>query len=413
MTAAADNTLPTNIRALYQDLHRNPELSFAETRTAGIAADHLRAAGFDVLSGVGRTGVVGVLRNGHGPTVLLRADMDALPVKEETGLDYASTATGIGPDGAEVPVMHACGHDVHVTCLIGAAEHLAATRSQWNGTLIALFQPAEEVGAGARAMIADGLYDRVPRPDVVLGQHVGPAPAGCVGVRPGAAFASEDSIDITVFGRGGHGSRPETTIDPVVIAAAIVLRLQSVVAREIAPQETAVVTVGQIHAGNKNNIIAATATLGLSVRAYSQTVRTRILSAIDRIVRAEAVASGAEREPLIEFAESIPVTVNEPAATERTNSAFRAAFGSDAVYDPGQVSGSEDVGELATAAGAPLVYWILGGTDAREFAAAVAAGTAEQEIASNHSPHFAPVIDPTLDRGIEALIVAAREWLGS
>lgn len=386
---------------LYRDLHRHPELSFEEVRTAGIAAEHLRTAGFDVTEQVGRTGVVGVLRNGDGPTVLLRADMDALPVTEDTGLDYASDASGI---------MHACGHDVHVTCLIGAAERLSATRDEWHGTVIALFQPAEEVGGGAQAMIDDSLYETVPVPDVVLGQHVGPAPAGALGARSGEAFASADSLDITVYGRGGHGSRPETTIDPVMLAAAIVVRLQTIVAREIAPQETAVVTVGRLSAGTKNNIIPEFATLGLSVRAFSEEVRSRLLSAIERIVRAEAAASGAP-EPLIEFAETFPVTVNDPAATDRTSAAFRAAFGEAAVIDPGQVSGSEDVGLLATAAGAPLVYWILGGADADAYLAAASAGTLERDIPSNHSPHFAPVIQPTLTRGVEALVVAAREWL--
>ncbi|MEO7018100.1 MAG: amidohydrolase, partial [Leifsonia sp.] len=327
----------TDLDAVYRDLHQNPELSFEETRTAAIAASHLQEAGYEVHTGIGRTGVAGVLRNGVGPTVLLRADMDALPVTEDTGLDYTSTNSG---------VMHACGHDVHVTCLIGAAERLAADRSAWHGTLIALFQPAEEVGGGAQAMLEDRLYERIPVPDVVLGQHVGPAPAGAVGAHSGPAFASADSIDITVYGRGGHGSRPETTIDPIVLAASIVLRLQTIVAREIAPQETAVVTVGRLVSGTKNNIIPEFAELGLSIRAYNEEVRTRMIAAIERIARGEAAASGAP-EPLIEYAESFPVTVNEPAATERTSQALRDAFGEAAMIDPGQVSGSEDVGLLA------------------------------------------------------------------
>lgn len=392
----------TDLRAMYRDLHQHPELSFEETRTAAIAAAQLESAGFEVLTGIGRTGVVGVLRNGDGPTVLLRADMDALPVHEDTDLDYASATPG---------VMHACGHDVHVTSLIGAAEQLSADRGDWRGTLIALFQPAEEVGGGAQAMLDDGLYERIPVPDVVLGQHVGPAPSGALGAHPGAAFASANSIDITVHGRGGHGSRPETTIDPVVIASAIVLRLQTIVAREVAPQDVAVVTVGRVTAGTKNNIIPASATLALSIRAYNDEVRTRVIAAVERIARAEADASGAP-EPSIVHAESFPVTVNEPAATERTSAAFRAAFGEAAVLDPGQVSGSEDVGLLATAAGAPLVYWILGGADAQTFQTAAAGGTLDRDVPSNHSPHFAPVIQPTLDRGVQALVTAAREWLG-
>ena len=391
------------IDELYRDLHAHPELAFEETRTAGIAASELRAAGFDVIEGIGITGVVGVFRNGDGPTVLLRADMDALPVLEDTGLAYASTVDG---------VMHACGHDIHVACLIGAARELAATRGEWAGTVVALFQPAEEAGGGAQAMLDDGLYGKVPVPDVVLGQHVGPAPAGMLGAHPGAAFASADSIDITVRGRGGHGSRPETAIDPIVIAAAVVGRLQTIVSREIAPQDTSVVTVGRMSAGTKNNIIPETAELGLSMRAYSEAVRLRMIAAIKRIASAESAASGAA-EPIVEFAESFPVTVNDPVATERTMAAFRAAFGNEAVLDPGPVSGSEDVGLLATAAGAPLVYWILGGADPGTYLAAAKAGTIDRDIPSNHSSSFAPVIQPTLDRGVVALVTACREWLHS
>ena len=389
------------IAEVYRDLHRHPELAFHETRTADIAASRLRAAGYDVLTGIGRTGVVGVLRNGTGPTVLLRADMDALPVDEDTGLDYASTVRG---------VMHACGHDVHVASLVGAAARLSHTRTEWAGTVVALFQPAEEAGDGAQEMINDGLYEMVPIPDVVLGQHVGPAPAGLVGAHSGPAFAGANSIDITVYGRGGHGSRPETTIDPIVLAAAIVLRLQTIVAREVAPQDTAVVTVGRLVAGTKNNIIPDSASLGLTVRAFTEPVRLRIIDAIERIVRGEAAASGAV-EPLIDYAQSFPVLVNDAAGTDRTNAAFRAAFGAESVLDPGQVSGSEDVGILATAAGAPLVYWILGGADAPSYLASAAAGTLDRDVPSNHSPHFAPVIEPTLTRGVDALVTAARSWL--
>ncbi|MFE5790896.1 amidohydrolase [Rhodococcus erythropolis] len=388
---------------LYRDLHSHPELSFEEIRTAAIAAAELRAAGFDVLEGIGTTGVVGVLRNGNGPTVLLRADMDALPVLEETGLPYASTTSG---------VMHACGHDVHVACLIGASRELAATRADWSGTVVAVFQPAEEVGRGAQAMLDDGLYERVPMPDVVLGQHVGPAPAGMVGAHPGAAFASADSIDITVRGRGGHGSRPETTIDAIVIASAIVGRLQTIVSREIAPQETAVLTVGRMNAGTKNNIIPDSAELGLTIRSYHEKVRGHILAAIERMVRAESAASGAP-DPAIVPAESFPVTVNDSVATERTMAAFRSAFGEEAVLDPGQVSGSEDVGLLATAANAPLVYWILGGAHPETYFTAANAGTIERDIPSNHSAHFAPEMQPTLIRGVAALVIATREWLRS
>lgn len=243
-----------DLEALYIDLHRHPELSFQETRTAGIAAGHLRDLGLDVHEGIGVTGVVGVLANGSGPVVWLRADMDALPVKEETGLAYASTATGVDPDGNVVPVMHACGHDMHVTAMIGAVEKLVSDRDAWKGTVVVVIQPAEEYGAGARAMLDDGALRRFPKPDVVLGQHVTPLPAGVIGVRPGPQMSASDGLQVVMHGRGGHGSRPHATIDPVVMAAATVMRLQTVVSREVDPHDLAVVTVGSIHAGTKNNM---------------------------------------------------------------------------------------------------------------------------------------------------------------
>ncbi|GAA1448315.1 amidohydrolase [Leifsonia poae] len=400
-----------DLEALYRDLHSHPELAFAELRTAGIVADHLTGFGLEVVTGIGGTGVVGILRNGDGPTVLLRADMDALPVREETGLEWASTQTVVDETGATVPVMHACGHDIHITCLLGAVEALADSRSEWSGTLVALFQPAEEHGGGAQVMVEDGLYEKVPTPDVVLGQHVTPLPSGMLGAHSGAAMAAVDTMEVTLHGRGGHGSRPETTIDPVVMAAATVLRLQTVVSREIAPQDTAVVTVGSLHAGSANNIIAPKATLGISMRSFSEEVRERVLGAVDRIVRAEAAASGAVEEPTVKFGERYPVTVNEPEATARVTAAFTSEFGEDRIFDPGAISGSEDVGNLATAAGVPLVYWMLGGGDPATVAAAMAAGTVDTDIPSNHSPYFAPLAQPTIDTGVRALVVAAREWL--
>ena len=396
---------------VYQDLHRHPELSFAEHRTAGIIAERLTALGLDVLTGVGGTGVVGIARNGEGPTVLLRADMDGLPVLEETGLPYASTARGTDPDGDDVPVMHACGHDLHVVCLLGAAQLLLRRAADWSGTLVAVFQPAEELATGARAMVDDGLYERVPRPDVVLGQHVVPAPAGIVGLHPGAAWAAMDAFRVRMFGRGGHGSRPETTIDPIVMAASAVLRLQTIVSREIAGGDPAVVTVGQFHAGRKNNIIPDEAMLAINIRTLDDAVRTRVVDAVHRIIRAEARASGAEREPEIVAEESFPVLVNDPDATAGVSGAFRRAFGAQRVIDPGPVTGSEDVSALAVSAGAPLVYWFLGGTDGAQYAAASAAGAVERDIPSNHSPRYGPVIQPTLDTGVSALTIAALEWL--
>ncbi|UOQ90882.1 amidohydrolase [Agromyces endophyticus] len=403
-----------DLAAIYRDLHANPELSFQEHRTAGIVADTLTGLGFDVITGLGVTGVAGVLANGDGPTVLLRADMDALPVLEDTGLPYASSVRGTDPDGNDVPVMHACGHDVHVTCLLGAAERMADERGAWSGTLVVVFQPAEELGGGAESVIAAGLYDRVPKPEIVLGQHVAPLPAGFAGLHPGVAMAAADSLTVRVHGVGGHGSRPEAGVDPVLLAAAITVRLQGVVAREVAPTDAAVVTVGQLHAGTKHNIIPSEAMLGINVRSFDDGVRTTVLTAIERIAKGEAAASGAPREPDFDYIDRFPATVNDPDASERTAAALRGALGQGRVFDPGVVSGSEDVGVFATAAGVPLVYWFLGGFDPSLFDPAVlAAGGMPQDLPSNHSPKFAPVIDPTLSTGVTALVAAAREWLGA
>jgi amidohydrolase len=398
----------------YRDLHAHPELAFAEHRTAGIVAETLQALGYEVTTGVGRTGVVGVLRNGPGPTAMLRADMDGLPVQEETGLPYASTARGTAADGTDTPVMHACGHDVHVTCLLGAAATLVAERDTWSGTLQLLFQPAEEVGGGAQSMIDDALFDRVGRPDVVLGQHVSPLPAGLLGLRKGPAFAGADMLHIVLHGRGGHGSRPETTVDPVVMAASTVMRLQTIVSREVAGGESAVVTVGALHAGHAGNVIPERAEMRVSLRSYDTEVRERLMTSIDRIVRAEAAASGAEQDPEVNLKESFPVLVNDPDACARTQAGFDRDLGAGLTVDPGQVTGSEDVGMLATAAGVPLVYWLLGGADPAAFA-----GVTDREglqrvvrdLPSNHSPQFAPVIEPTLSTGVKALVSAARTWL--
>jgi hippurate hydrolase len=402
-----------DLAAIYRDLHANPELAFQETRTAGIAAGWLVELGFEVSTGIGVTGVVGVLSNGDGPSVLLRADMDALPVEEATGLPYASRARGRTADGADVAVMHACGHDMHVTCLLGAARSLAEGRETWAGTVMVVLQPAEEAGSGAAAMIADGLFERFGRPDVVLGQHVAPLPAGVIGLRSGPAFAAADALRVVLHGQGAHGSRPEASVDPVVMAAAVVLRLQTVVSREIGGTDVAVVTVGAMHAGTASNIIPDRAELLINIRTFDPAVRERVLAAVERIIRAEVAASGAPREPEIEVTSSFPAVQNDPAAVERTRAALTALPA--LVIDPGLVTGSEDVGMLATAAGAPCVYWLLGGADPAAFAglegeSAVVGRVAE--LPSNHSPLYAPVIEPTLDLGVRALVAAARTWLG-
>jgi hippurate hydrolase len=285
----------------YRDLHRNPELSLQEFRTAQRVAEAMRPLGFEVTTGVGGTGVVGVLRNGDGPVVLLRADFDALPVQEKTGLPYASTVRGQDQSGADVPVMHACGHDMHATCLVGAATLLANSAAEWSGTVVAVFQPAEELACGARNMVADGLFERFPVPAVVLAQHVGPLPAGTIGYGLGPVMAGMDGVQVTLHGRGGHGSRPEATIDPVLMAANVVTRLQSIVSREVPPGETAVVTVGRLQAGTKDNIIPDSAELGINIRTYDEKIRNLVRASIERIVRAEATASGAEREPDIDW----------------------------------------------------------------------------------------------------------------
>ena len=401
---------------LYRDIHAHPELAFQEKRTAALVAARLRDLGYDTTTGVGRTGVVGVRTNGAGPTVLLRADMDALPVQEQTGLDYASIARGTDGDGTEVPLMHACGHDMHVTCLLGAAAELAHDTSSWRGTLLCVFQPAEETGEGARAMIDDGLFDRFGVPDVVLGQHVSPIPAGLFGLRPGPAFAAADALRVVLRGKGAHASRPEIAVDPVVMAAATVLRLQGIVSREVAAADTAVVTVGALHAGTRANIIPGEAELLLSVRTFDEVVRGKVIAAIERIVRAEAAASGGPADPEITVFQSFPALVNDAAACARVSEAFGSDLGQGLVLDPGPVTASEDLGLLASASGAPCAYWLLGSADPALFAGVTSLEEAEvivRGLPSNHSPLFAPVIDPTLRTGIAALTSAARAWLGS
>lgn len=401
-----------NLESIYVDLHQNPELSFQEFRTAQVVTEHLTTLGYEVHTELGITGVVGVLENGDGPTVLLRADMDGLPVVEQTGLPYASTSHGTAADGTTVPVMHACGHDVHVTALLGAAEHFVENLDTWNGTLIVLFQPAEEMGGGAQSMIDDGLYDLVPIPDVVLGQHVTPLLAGMVATHEGVTMAAADSIDIEFHGLGGHGSRPETTIDPVLMAASFTVRVQQVVSREMAWNEQAVVTVGRINAGTKNNIIPDHATVGLSIRTLDAGLRERVLGAIERIANAEAEAAGAPKPPTITYVDSFPLTINEPSATAAVTAAFIDNFGPAAVIDSGVLSGSEDVGVLAQACGAPLVYWFIGGVDPELFQHVHGSAGMPADVPSNHSPLFAPVIQPTLQTGVDALVRAALEWLG-
>ena len=406
------DTLLPDLETFYKDVHAHPELSMQETRTAGLAADRLRAADFEVTTGVGNTGVVGLFRNGNGPTVMLRADMDALPVEEATGVPYASKVQATDPEGKTVPVMHACGHDMHVTWLAGATALMAQARDAWHGTLMAVFQPAEETAAGAQAMIDDGLFRRFPKPDVVLGQHVMVGPAGVLGGRTGAITSAADSLQIRLFGRGAHGSMPQASIDPVVMAAAVVLRLQTIVSREVAAAESVVVTVGALQAGTKENVIPDEAIIKLNVRTFDEGVRKRVLAAIERIVNAEAAASGAPKAPEITPLDRYPRAVNDAAASKRVADAFRQHFSPERVHETGPASASEDFGSFGAEWGVPSVFWFVGGTDPDVYAKAKAANRIN-ELPTNHNPRFLPVIHPTLATGVEALVVASQAWLAA
>ena len=401
-----------DIESLYKDIHAHPELSMQETRTAGIAADRLARAGYAVTSGVGKTGVVGVFRNGEGPTVMLRADMDALPIAEDTGLAYASRMTATDADGNTVPVSHMCGHDMHVAWLAGAATLLSQARDDWKGTLMVVFQPGEETAQGARAMIDDGLLQRFPAPAVVLGQHVMVGPSGTIAGSAGPITSAADSLQIRMFGRGAHGSMPQASVDPVVMAASTVLRLQTIVSREVAATDAAVLTVGVLQAGSKENVIPDDAIIKLNVRTFDAGVRKRVLDAIERIVNAEAEASGAPRKPEITPLDRYPLNVNDRAASERIAEAFRGYFSADRVTHTGPAPASEDFGCFGTAWQVPSVFWFVGGNDPDTYAKAKAAGKLH-ELPVNHSPKFAPVLHPTLETGIEAMVVGALAWLGT
>lgn len=397
----------------YRDVHSHPELSHREFETSKKVAARLENAGFTVHDGIGGTGLVGILRNGDGPVVLLRAEMDALPVREDTGLPYASTTTDIDAHGSEIPVSHVCGHDMHTTCLIGAAHLLAAGRQQWSGTLIALFQPAEEVGDGARIMVEDNLAGIIPRPDVALAQHNLQQPAGHVRTRSGPALSVADSIRITLHGRGGPGSMPHTTVDPVALAAMIVVRLQTVVSREVPPSDTAVLTVGSIRAGTKSNVIPDRAVLELNIRSYSEQTRKILLDAVHRIVTAECRASGCPKDPEFTMFDQFPLTDNDTETTERVAAAFEAFFGADRTGEMEQLPASENFSDIPGAFGTPYTYWGIGCIDPELYRSATESGRVAQDIPTPHAPNFAPMIQPTCDTGTQALVVAALEWLAT
>ncbi|WP_018478475.1 M20 family metallopeptidase [Pontibacter roseus] len=408
MDSFIEQLLP-ELEEIYKDLHQNPELSMEEFRTAKIAADYLTQCQFEVSTGIGITGVVGVLRNGKGPVVMLRADMDALPVTENTGLPYASTKIARDEEGVEVGVSHVCGHDLHVTWLMGIARLFSEHKELWKGTLMAVFQPGEEVGRGAQSMVDDGMLERFPKPDIILGQHVMVGEAGTVGYRSGAILAAGNSLKVKLFGRGGHGSQPQTTVDPVVMAAATTLRLQTIVSREVAPIENAVLTVGALQAGTKENIIPEDATLKLNIRTFDEGVKNQILSAVKRICCAECAASNAPREPEFTELSSYPLTENDALATARVAGAFEAQFG-DKSYETKPASGSEDFSVFGRNWHVPYVFWFVGGTDPVLYLEAKK-NNQLNAIPSNHSPMFAPVIHPTLKTGLQAMMTAAAAWL--
>jgi amidohydrolase len=393
---------------LYVDIHQNPELSAHETQTAAKVAARLRSLGYEVTEGVGGTGVVAILKNGAGPTIMLRTELDALPVEEKTGLPYASKVHAKDDSGRDVPVMHACGHDLHMAALVGTAAIMAHSRETWHGTLMLIGQPAEETIGGAKGMLADGLFTRFPKPSVGVALHVGNnLPAGQVGITPGIYNTNSDSIRITLYGKGGHGSQPHTTVDPIVMAARTILALQTIASREVKPGEMVVVTVGYIRAGTKNNIISDQAEMGLTVRTYKSEIRNQVLAAITRIVKAEALAANAPKEPLIEHTEGTDSVYNDPALAQRLRAPLEAALGKENVITTGPIAPSEDYSAFIQA-GVPSLYFSLGGADPQKFAETKGA---EGALPSNHSPYFAPDVDPALRAGIKAEVAVLRNLL--
>ena len=420
-TCFAQTTAPTamttgqSLQSIYKYFHQHPELSFKEEKSAQIIAEELGALGFEVTTKVGGHGVVGLMRNGPGPTVLIRADMDALPVKEQTGLAYASTAYGLSIDGEEKPVMHACGHDVHMTVLIGTARNLVSQREDWEGTLIMIAQPAEERGAGAKAMLDDGLFERFPRPDYNLALHVNAGmPAGTVGYVSGPALANVDSVDIQVFGVGGHGAYPHTTKDPIVLAAQIVMGLQTIVSREISPLEPAVVTVGSIHGGFKHNIIPNEVKMQLTLRSYTDEVRNQMIDAIKRLTENLGRAAGlaTDKLPVVSVKDEFtPVAYNDPNLAARLKTVFESSIGAQNVWEKDPVMGGEDFGRYGQVPPKipSLIFW-LGAVEANRYAEAEAN---KISLPSLHSAEFAPAFKPTIDTGVQAMTAAALELLGN
>lgn len=413
MTSSSAFSAPPDLVALYKDLHAHPELAFQEHRTAGLLAAQARNAGFDVTEGVGGTGIVAVLKNGPGPVLLIRTDMDALPVREATGLAYARIVNTRLSSGDETYVMHACGHDIHMTAWVGLARELAKRRSEWKGTLVMIGQPAEEIVSGASAMIKDGLYTRFPKPDHALAFHDSAAlPAGEVAVPTGYVLANVDSVDILVKGVGSHGSEPQNGIDPIVVASRIVTTLQTIVSREVDPQLAAVVTVGVFQAGTKRNIISDKALLQLTVRTYDQPVREQVLAAIARVAKAEAQAAGTPDSllPEISFAESSDATFNTPGQTPRVHAAIVTALGAERVKSLKPSMAAEDFGQFSK--GFPGVESTMFWVGAQPRAVYDAAKGDPRKMPGLHSAHFAPDPEPTIATAIEAMTAASLALLG-
>ena len=398
------DALYPDLDAIYVQLHQHPELSGREEKTAALLGARLQKLGFAVTQKVGGFGLVAVLKNGAGPTVLVRTDLDALPVEEKTGLPYASTQTGLGDDGQKVGLMHACGHDVHMTVWLGAATRLAKDLTAWHGTLVFVGQPAEEKGTGAKAMLADGLLTRFPKPDVAIALHdTNNLPSGSIGWVKGFALANVDTVEVTLYGRGGHAAYPDNSVDPIVLAAKTVLSLQTLVSREVSPLDPAVVTVGSIHGGTKSNIIPDEVKLQLSVRSYRAEVRKALRDGIIRIARAESVAARSPKEPLITIDEGPMAVFNDPDTVARVTAALGLTLGEANVVETERVMGAEDFGELSRSGGFPGVMLWLGAADPAKFAAAKAKGEA---LPAMHSALFAPDKERTLKTGVTALTAA-------
>ncbi|MEJ5920662.1 amidohydrolase [Corynebacterium sp. H78] len=400
-------------RDVYTHLHANPELSEEERETSSFIADKLRAMGdFEVHENIGGYGLVGILRNGDGPVVLFRADMDALPVDEQTGVDFASTKVSVARDGSRTKVMHACGHDMHMTAGLGAAAIIHNTREHWSGTYIALFQPSEEKASGASAMIHDGLGRIIPKPDACFGQHVVPGAAGTVMTMPGPALAGCDTITIELTGRSAHGSMPHNSIDATYLAASIVLRLQGLVGREVPPHEFGVVSVGTLQSGNSNNTIPGTARIVLNMRFYSNDVRTTLIDGIERIVRGECIASGCDSEPVITYSDHGEVTDNSTELFQTIRPVFDAILGDDSI-DATAWTASEDFADIPRGLGSPYVYWTVGATPREQWDNAVKADRVVEDIPSNHMSTFIPDYEPTVAAATTAAAAAVLATLDS